>query len=219
MWDVVVVDHAPAVSDHQIAARVILADPPWRYRNWSDAAHGAASSAMDTMADADMAAIPVARWAHPEGAILAMWATFPKLPEAVRLMEAWRFVYVTGLPWVKTLPSRGEIRRGIGFWTQGTSELLLLGRRGEAARPDAGEPMMGLLVGDQRVFYAPRGRHSAKPLEVHDWLETASGPRLELFARQQRVGWTTWGLDLGFRLGHYGVQEEPMPAAGSLFGA
>lgn len=103
--------------------RVILADPPWRYHNWSDAAHGAASSAMETMATPDICAIPVSRWAHPDGCILAMWATWPKLEDAFSVISAWGFDYVTGWPWVKTVPAAGEIRRGIGFWAQSCSWL------------------------------------------------------------------------------------------------
>ena len=41
----------------------------------------------------------------------------------------------------------------------------------------------------------PRKReHSRKPDELYDLIEAYSpGPRLELFARGSRPGWTTWG--------------------------
>jgi len=198
--------------------RVILADPPWDYRNWTDSAHGAADSAMETMATADIANIPVGRWANDGGCLLAMWATWPKLEDAFSLIRAWGFEFVTGWPWVKTLPARGEIRRGIGFWSQSCSEPMLLARRGKTPRPDAGEPLIGLLHGaDERVFYAPRGIHSEKPLEVHAWLETLPGPRLELFARRERPGWTCYGLDIGWRLGPDGATPVALPPAGALF--
>lgn len=198
-------------------ARTILADPPWRYANWSDAAHGAASSAMETMSTDDIAAIPVARWAHPEGCLLAMWATWPKLEDAMRVIAAWGFDYVTGFPWVKTAPSSGEIRRGIGFWTQSASEMLLIARRGKKVpRPDVGEPLIGLLLDDPRVFYAPRGKHSEKPLDIHAWLEARPGPRMELFARAERPGWMCLGLDLGWRLGPGGAElVDPAKAIGA----
>lgn len=187
---------------------VILADPAWRYQNWTDAANGAAASAYETMLVEEIAAIPVAAWAAKD-AVLTLWTTWPKLDEGLRVLEAWGFSYVTGLPWVKVTPSSGEIYRGIGFWTQSASEVLLIGRRGELRRADGVEPVMGLLHGEQRVFYAPRTKHSAKPLEVHGWLEALfpGATFLELFARLTRPGWTCWGLELGFRLGADGVTE------------
>jgi N6-adenosine-specific RNA methylase IME4 len=44
------------------------------------------------------------------------------------------------------------------------------------------------------VIHAPKGDHSAKPEVFLDLIEQASPPpRLELFARRQRLGWDTWG--------------------------
>lgn len=200
---------------------MILADPPWSYQNWSDAAHGAARSSFKTMTYVQIRAVPVSGWAHPHGCILALWATWPKLDEAMRLLNAWGFDYVTGCPWVKTSPTSGEIRCGVGFWFQSTSEVVLFGRRGSVKRNDLGNlgkrglfvrgrptsASRGLICGSQRQFYAPRAsRHSQKPEDVQDYLEARfPGPRLELFARRERRGWTCWGLDTGWRLSKDGV--------------
>jgi N6-adenosine-specific RNA methylase IME4 len=42
---------------------------------------------------------------------------------------------------------------------------------------------------------AQRGKHSEKPTEVYDLIETMypALPKLELFARKRRQGWTAWG--------------------------
>jgi N6-adenosine-specific RNA methylase IME4 len=41
------------------------------------------------------------------------------------------------------------------------------------------------------------GAHSAKPEALQDLAERLSpGPRLELFARRRRAGWTCWGDQL-----------------------
>jgi N6-adenosine-specific RNA methylase IME4 len=46
----------------------------------------------------------------------------------------------------------------------------------------------------------PRGRHSEKPEAFLDIVESVSpAPRLEMFARRQRLGWDTWGNEA---LGH-----------------
>lgn len=197
---------------------VVYADPPWRYRNFSDAAHGAVASAYDTMdAPALVALAPaVQRWAAPD-AVLAMWATWPLIPEALALLTAWGFVYVTGCPWLKTVPSTGAIRTGIGFWWQSASELLLIGRRGKPHK--SRHPILALTTGDvalaDRVFCAPRAEHSVKPVGVAEWLEaTLPGPYLELFARRARPGWTCYGRDLGTLITPAGVEAcEPRSAA------
>ena len=207
------------MSDHEALNGVIYADPCWRYRNFSDAAHGAAAAHYATLPDDDIASLPVRRWSAPD-CVLALWTTWPKLAAGVEVVRAWGFDYVTGFPWVKVTPSTGEIRRGVGFWTMAASEVLLLGKRGEPARRNLdggrGKPI-GLMAGEeQRIFWAPIGRHSAKPLEVHAWLEsTLDGPYLELFARRTRPGWTCWGLEVGTRLTADGVETADLPVDGS----
>jgi N6-adenosine-specific RNA methylase IME4 len=45
---------------------------------------------------------------------------------------------------------------------------------------------------------AERREHSRKPDEVYELLEQLFGParRIELFARQRRAGWVSWGNQL-----------------------
>ena len=195
------------------AYRAILADPPWRYRNFSDAVHGAAIAHYDGMGEQELAAVPVASWAA-EDAALFCWATWPKLDEAMRVVAAWGFEYVTAIPWVKVLPEARTIYRGIGFWSMSASEVLLIARRGSPKRAKIDPPVIGLLTGEPRVFYAPRTKHSAKPLEVHAWIEAMfpGGPFLELFARRERGMWTAWGNELGFRLSAAGVEPCVVPS-------
>lgn len=194
---------------------VILADPPWEYRNCGGAAlRGAAAHHYDTMHDSVIAKIPVASWAA-EDCVLACWATWPKLREAMGVVEAWGFDYVTAIPWIKVVPSSGEIRRGVGFWAMSASEVLLIARIGDPKRLNVnggeGKPI-GLLVGEDLIFYAPIREHSSKPLEVHEWLEdTLHGPNLELFARVATPGWTCWGRELGVELTSDGRRPCEIP--------
>jgi len=47
------------------------------------------------------------------------------------------------------------------------------------------------------VFFAERTDHSSKPEKSYALIEEMSeGPRLELFARGQRVGWDSWGAEV-----------------------
>jgi N6-adenosine-specific RNA methylase IME4 len=185
---------------------VILADPPWRYRRGG--VNGAVEAQYPTLAREELAAIPVSRWTA-EDCVLVLWGTWPKLDECIHLLTAWGFAYVTGFPWIKTVPGTLEPRRGIGFWTQSVSEIVLIGRRGEPVRERDTPPVLGLLAGGDRQFYAPIRRHSQKPEGLHGWLESQfPGPYLELFARLPRAGWDTWGADLGFTLSANGVERS-----------
>lgn len=198
-------------------AGVILADPPWRYTNFRKSEHGAASHHYGTMSGEALAALPVDSWAAKDS-VLALWSTVTHLPVAIRCMEAWGFTYTTKIAWVKTVPSSGTIRRGIGHWAMACHEDLLIGTRGEPPRMDTrqGTPL-GLLTGDRHsgeevVFYAPIGDHSEKPLEMHAWLERSRrGPFLELFARRGREGWTCWGNELGVELTPEGARACSPP--------
>jgi len=113
---------------------VILADPPWDYQNFGARKHGSPKTHYHLTESVDIAKVPVSKWAAKD-CILLLWATWPKLNEALEVMEAWGFDYITGIPWIKVSPSSGNIRTGIGFWTQSTSEMVLIGRRGEGQRP------------------------------------------------------------------------------------
>ena len=167
---------------------VIIADPPWSY---GFGLRGAASHEYPLMTNAELAALPVVDLAAPDS-VLLMWATWPKLNEAcLPLMEAWGFRYVTGFPWVKiteiyqTLWGGVEIKvpYGIGYWARGASELVLIGKRGNAKPPDAG--WIGLL--SENLY------HSRKPDNLHEYAESLPGPYLELFARRPRAGWDVFG--------------------------
>ena len=103
---------------------LIYADPPWRYR--SGKVQGAAINHYATMSDEELYQLPVAEIAA-DNCVLLLWATFPKLPEALRLIEAWGFQYKTvGFVWVKTNPSGNGFFLGLGWWTRSNAEICLL---------------------------------------------------------------------------------------------
>ena len=186
--------------------RVILADPPWSYDNFGLKKHDAASAHYPTMSYGDLAAIPVAKWAGEES-VLVLWGCWPQADKAVDLARAWGFrEHVTGFPWIKTYPNGSPVC-GPGFWVRGASEFVLISRCGSISRDEEASKPLALMVGEERAFFSVPGKHSARPLGIHEWLEaTLPGPRLELFARREREGWTTWGNELGFELGPWGVR-------------
>lgn len=183
----------------------LLADPNWLYSQFGAKKHGAARSHYALSGIEAIKAIPVGRWARQDS-ILFLWATMPKLDQAIDVMRAWGFELVTSIPWVKTVPAKQELAKGIGFWVQSSAELLLVCRKGKAKAPAYGSLKKpdGLLVGGlaaysrSRVFYSRRGAHSRKPLSLVEWIEGLfPGPLLELYARGNRPGWTCIGHQSG----------------------
>lgn len=165
--------------------RAILADPPWRYENWSwKGEHKNAAAQYECMDLRDIKALPVESLAAKDAALF-LWATFPMLPEALATMAAWGFTYKTGAAWAKQSKTGRKLAFGTGYLFRSAAELLLVGTRGD---PQATSKSV------RNLILAPVREHSRKPDQTYDMVEQLfPGPRLELFARQQRHGWMAWG--------------------------
>ena len=71
---------------------IVYADPPWRYD--MKRGNGVAETHYPTMSMEEICALPVADLAAKDSALF-LWATFPQLNEAFRVIEAWGFKYKT----------------------------------------------------------------------------------------------------------------------------
>lgn len=74
----------------------ILADPPWHFEAWASPLYGkgrAAESHYDTMTETEISALPVADLTA-ENCVLFMWACWPMIKQAFRVVEAWGFEYM-----------------------------------------------------------------------------------------------------------------------------
>ena len=99
---------------------VVYADPPWRYS--AKKVQGAAEQHYPTMSIDELCALPVADLAAPDSALF-LWATFPQLPEALRLIHAWGFVYKTvAFVWLKQNRKSEGWFYGLGFWTRANAD-------------------------------------------------------------------------------------------------
>ena len=96
---------------------VLYADPPWAYQNWTDKAHGAAKSWYETLTVDKICSLPVQTVAAKDS-LLFLWATGPKLQEALQVVQAWGFEYVGfAFDWLKTyrrpvqisLPTKSDV--------------------------------------------------------------------------------------------------------------
>ena len=172
---------------------VVYADPPWSYVTWSEKGSGrSASQHYHVLSAGEIRGLPVSRLAA-ENCVLVMWATWPCLPEAIKLIEAWGFVYKTAaFDWMKAdvstidlFPDPKTADMKLGHWTRSNSEPCLLATRGAPKRLSA-SVRMGIIE--------PCRQHSRKPSCVYERIERlVAGPYLELFARNRRPGWTSWG--------------------------
>jgi len=166
---------------------IVLADPPWRYDN--KGGQGVAENHYPTMSIEDICALPVADIAAKDSALF-LWATFPMLPEALRVIEAWGFKFKTvAFVWLKQNRRAKTWFYGLGFWTRGNAEICLLATRGKPKRQDNSI---------HQFIISPLEAHSKKPDEARDKIVRLMGdlPRVELFARQTPPGWDVWGNEV-----------------------
>ena len=159
---------------------IVYADPPWRYD--MKRGNGVAENHYPTMSIEEICALPVTDLAARDSALF-LWATFPQLNEAFRVIEAWGFKYKTlAFLWLKQNRKADSWFYGMGFWTRSNAEVCLLATRGHPKRQCAGIHQFVISHIEQ---------HSKKPDEVRDKIVKLMGdqPRVELFARQQTPGY------------------------------
>jgi N6-adenosine-specific RNA methylase IME4 len=167
----------------------ILADPPWQFVNRTGkmAPEHKRLSRYGTMDLAAISGLPVTKICAP-ASHLYLWVPNALLPEGLQVMKAWGFSYKSNIVWHKLRKDGGSDGRGVGFYFRNVTELVLFGVRGKNART--------LQPGRKQVNYlgTRKREHSRKPDELYGVIEACSpGPRLELFARGARPGWTVWG--------------------------
>lgn len=187
--------------------RVILADPPWAFRNRS--AKGEAKNPNQHYGCMDIAAIralPVETLAADDAALF-IWCTWPLMPEWLGVIASWGFTYA-GLAWewIKYNPETGKYAFGPGYGTRKNLEPCLLASRGNPGLRKPIDDLFAVQAAGARsvrdfiewnpydALRAPRREHSRKPDEQYDRIETLfDGPFVELFARTRRPGWASWG--------------------------
>ena len=151
-----------------------------------------------TMSIDELCALPVADLAAPDSALF-LWATFPQLPEALRLIREWGFTYKSvAFVWLKKNRKADSWFYGLGFWTRANAEVCLLATRGHPKRQASNI---------HQFIISPIEAHSKKPDEARDKIVALMGdlPRVELFARQIPPGWDVWGNEVQSTLRDFGT--------------
>lgn len=162
-----------------------MADPPWQFKTRSSkgvTAKGAGGQ-YDLMTLDDIKAMEVANIAAKD-CVLWLWATNPMLPQAFEVMSSWGFTFKTAGHWVKRT-KHGKLAFGTGYLLRCAGEPFLIGTRGQ---PKTSRSVRSVVEG-------PIREHSRKPDEAFQAAELMipGARRLELFSRQERLGWDVWG--------------------------
>lgn len=181
---------------------IIYADPPWRYKVYSQKGHGrSAESHYPTMALEDIRALPVGTLAADD-CVLFLWTTIPLLHDCFSVMRAWGFSYKTvAFVWIKQNRKSDSLFWGMGHWTRGNAEICLLATKGHPKRKSNRV---------HQFIISPLRGHSQKPDEARNKIIELVGdlPRVELFAREKADGWDAWGNEVDCDIEIEGYRER-----------
>ena len=160
---------------------IIYADPPWRY-DFSETDTRKIENHYSTMSLQEIKNLSPP---SEDNCILFLWATAPKIIEAIDVIQAWGFEYKTQLIWDKEII-------GMGYWFRGQHEILMVATKGNVSPPEQSKRISS-------VFRERRKKHSKKPdtirILINNWYPDKS--KIELFARDTFYGWDTHGNQAG----------------------
>ena len=164
--------------------KTILIDPPWKIKmmhKLKRRPNTADELSYNTMTIDEIKKIPINNIADV-GCHLWLWTTNQTIKDGFDLMEYWGFKYLAPIHWIKS--------SGCGFWFVSRSQTCLFGYKDkcyfnkERCKPNV-------------IFTKPSKIHSKKPIEFYKYIECISDkPRIELFARNKRNGWTSLGDEI-----------------------
>lgn len=107
-----------------------------------------------------------------DNCVLFLWATYPMLKEALKVIEAWGFKYKSiGFQWVKQNRSGNGYFFGLGRWTRGNTEPCLIAVKGKPQRASNSV---------SQLIFAPLRAHSQKPDITRDKIRELMGGGINL---------------------------------------
>lgn len=169
----------------------IYADPPWQFQNRTGkvAPEHKRLNRYQTMTLEDIKQLPVGEIAGDK-AHLYLWVPNALLPDGLAVMDAWGFEYKGNIIWEKVRKDGQPDGRGVGFYFRNVTEMLLFGIRKRSMPNRTLAPARSQV----NLIRTQKREHSRKPDEIIPIIEAcSSSPRIELFARGIRPGWTVWG--------------------------
>ena len=164
--------------------RCIVIDPPWPVKKIEREERPNQGVELDypTMSLDEIAVLPIADLADESGCHLYLWVTQKYLPAGLEMVKSWGFKYQCLMTW----------RKNVGItpysWMYDT-EHVIFARMGNL-------PLERL--GLRLSFEAKVNGHSVKPdvFYIERVIMASPEPRLEMFARKERDGFSVWGNEV-----------------------
>ena len=181
----------------------LMIDPPWRFEARTEAGYERSPQAhYNCVSTADLARLDIRSIAAPSS-VVWLWSIAPMLDQAVGLLRAWGFEFVTAGAWGKRSKSGAAWQFGTGYYMRSAAEFFLIGKIGRPAirarnvrNLIAPDDLAELVDGDFLV--EPVREHSRKPEAGYRAAERLfDGPHIELFSRVSRPGWSAFGDEVG----------------------
>ncbi|MGY5812021.1 MT-A70 family methyltransferase [Rhizobium sp. LEGMi198b] len=197
-----VINHIAAQGKHvagempRAAFAVGYCDVPWQQEAWSDETGQDKGLPYPSMTvDELMALCARDRSPFTQDAILYFWTTTNRWRDAIRIVEAWGFAYVSAITWDK-------VNIGMGRWVRDRTEHLLICKRGNFPGIDLYTPK------PESLYSEPKTEHSRKPAWFAEEIERLLPDmrKLELFQRKESLQpgdirlngkWDFWGNQAG----------------------
>lgn len=172
---------------------VVYADPPWQYdfsatNSRSIETHYPTLTSQEIIDYQDKSGKFMSDLFNKDS-VLFLWATAPKLQEALKVIDGWGLQYKTHAIWNKE-------KIGMGYWFRGQHELLLVGTQGIVSAPKV-ESRVSSIFNEER-----NQQHSKKPSEGYKIIEgmfpvNINRPvHIELFQKIKRIGWNSYGYEV-----------------------
>ncbi|MEH1944283.1 MAG: MT-A70 family methyltransferase [Nostoc sp.] len=168
----------------------IVIDPPWFYRLRSKDKTHRNRIPYQPMRTEEILALPIPELCGSNGCILWLWFTNNHMVEAAQCLQTWGFELKTILTWEKVTKDGTKTHLGVGHWLRNSTEHCALAVRGNV-KAFAGRT----LTNQSSILHSPRREHSRKPENFYQLVDKLCPDitKLEMFARESRVGWDCWG--------------------------
>lgn len=183
-------------------ARVLVADPPWKFADTLPGKGRGAAKHYDVLDLEGIKSFPLPELA-PD-CYLFMWRVAAMVEESYEVVRAWGFTPKAEIIWDKKTKT-GKEHFGMGHHVRASHETCIIAVRG------APKPISRSV---RSKFDGTVTRHSEKPDEFYEIVEQmCKGPYAEIFARRHREGWQCFGNEL--EVAAPGDQETDSPGEGN----
>ena len=172
--------------------QLIYADLPYEFssKHYQDGDRDFKKLDYVTMKQNEMESIKV-KEVVADDSVCFIWTPESRIPDCIKVMEAWGFKYVTvAFYWRKTYES-GKTAYTFAPTTLNSMELVLYGTRGKVSQ-------LKQCTNVKDYCDSVRTIHSRKPKEIRDRIDMLFGNlnKVEFFATEKTEGWECWGLSI-----------------------